>query len=311
MNRREFLVSSALVAPAMAAPKMPDTKLPVCAFSKHFQWLGVPEAARLAAEIGYDGLDLTVRAGGHVLPEKVKDDLPKAVEAIHAAGLQTPMVTAGIVDVRSPHAEDIVRTLARLGIRRYRWGGFRYDTAKPVPQQLAEFTALSRELAAMNRQYGVCAMYHTHSGVGQFGASMWDIWLTLRDLDNNAVGLNLDIGHATVEGGLGGWINTTRLTLPVIRGIAFKDFYWEKNARGKWGARWCGLGQGMVSFAPFLQMLKEAGFQGPLQLHMEYDELGGADSGKMQMTITRQEFSRLCKRDLDTFRSLLRQAGLA
>jgi hypothetical protein len=58
-------------------------------------------------------------------------------------------------------------------------------------------------------------------------------------------------------------------------------------------------------------MLKEAGFQGPLQLHMEYDELGGADSGKMQMTITRQEFSRLCKRDLDTFRSLLRQAGLA
>lgn len=314
MKRRDFLATSALAAGASALaappPKMPDTKLPVCAFSKHFQWLSIADASTLAAEIGYDAMDLTVRTAGHVLPERVKDDLPKAVEAVHAAGLQTPMVTAGIVDVRSPHAEDIVKTLAKLGIRRYRWGGFRYDTAKPVPQQVAEFTALSKDLAAMNKQYGVCAMYHTHSGVGQFGASMWDIWLTLRDLDNNAVGLNLDIGHATVEGGLGGWINTTRLTLPMIRGIAFKDFRWEKNAKGKWGARWCGLGEGMVAFQPFLKMVKESGFQGPLQLHMEYEELGGAASGKSQNTISRQEFTRLCKRDLETFRGLLREASL-
>ncbi|MBM3734498.1 MAG: sugar phosphate isomerase/epimerase [Acidobacteria bacterium] len=311
MTRRTFVQTGAAAAPAFAAAKLPDTKLPVCAFSKHFQWLSVPEACQLAASIGYDAIDYTVRAGGHVLPERAADDLPKAVEVAHAAGLATPMVTAGIVNVKTPHAEQVVRTLSKLGIKRYRWGGFRYDTAKPVPQQIDEFRAMSQDLAALNKQYGVCAMYHTHSGAGQFGASMWDIWLTLRDLDNSAVGVNLDIGHATVEGGLGGWINTTRVMAPMLRGIAFKDFRWEKSAKGKWAARWCALGQGMVNFAEFLKMVKAQGYEGPLQLHMEYDELGGADSGKTKMSISKDEFVRLCKHDLETFRSMLRAAGMA
>jgi sugar phosphate isomerase/epimerase len=307
MTRRTLISTPAL----FAAAKLPDTKHPVCAFSKHFQWLPVPEAAKLVADIGYDAIDYTLRAGGHILPERVADDLPKAVEAAHAAGIAVPMVTAGIVDVRSPHAEAIVKTLVSLGIRRYRWGGFRYDTSKAIPRQIDEFRAMSRDLGALNKQHGVCAMYHTHSGVGQFGASMWDIWLVLRDLDNSAVGVNLDIGHATVEGGLGGWINTTRLVGPMMRGIAIKDFRWEKGARGKWGAHWCALGQGMVNFAGFLKMVKAQGFEGPLQLHMEYDELGGADSGKTTMTISRGEFHRLCKRDLVAFRGMLKEAGMA
>jgi len=303
MERRTFLMTGV----ALAAPRVPETKLPVCAFSKHFQWTsGVKEAAEMAAQIGYDGLDLTVREGGHVLPAKVSDDLPKAVDSIHAAGLQAPMITAGIVDTRSPHCEAMVKTASKLGIKRYRWGGFRYDTAKSIPQQIAEFRAAAKDLAVMNKQYGVCAMYHTHSGVGQFGASMWDIWEVLRDQDNDAVGVNLDIGHATVEGGLGGWINTTRLLAPMIRGVAFKDFRWEKTAQGKWFVHWCALGQGMVNFRQFLRLLKESGFQGPLQLHMEYDELGGADTGKSSMTIGREEFIRLCKRDLDVFRGYLK-----
>ncbi len=311
MTRRHVLHAGAAAAFAAPPAKLPDTKLPVCAFSKHFQWLSIPDAAKLAAEIGYDAMDLTLRTGGHVLPERVADDLPKAVEQLHAAGLAAPMTTAGIVDARSPHAEAMVRTMSKLGMKRYRWGGFRYDTSKTIPQQIAEFKAASKDLAALNKQYGVCAMYHTHSGVGQFGASMWDIWMVVRDLDTSAVGINLDIGHATVEGGLGGWINTTRLVAPVMRGIAFKDFRWEKNAKGKWGAHWCALGQGMVDFGGFLKLVKASGFEGPLQLHMEYDELGGADSGKTKMTISREEFTKLCKRDLEAFRGMLRTAGMA
>jgi hypothetical protein len=71
-------------------------------------------------------------------------------EAIRAAGLETPMITTGIVDVTTPHAEALVRTAAKLGIQRYRWGGFRYDTAKPIDAQIAEFRAKSQELA-LNR----------------------------------------------------------------------------------------------------------------------------------------------------------------
>lgn len=308
MSRRALLAGSA----AMAAPvNEPRQTTPICAFSKHFQWLTVRETAELVKQIGYDGLDLTVRAGGHVLPERVADDLPKAAEQIRAAGLALPMITAGIVDSGSPHAEAIVKTASALGIKRYRWGGFRYDTRKPVTRQIAEFKAKSKALAELNRQYGVCAMYHTHSGVGQFGASIWDIWETLRDLDNTVVGVNLDVGHATVEGGLGGWINSTRLVGPMLRGVALKDFRWERNKGGKWIARWCGLGKGMVNFEQFAGLLKEAGFQGPLQLHMEYEEVGDAHAGKPQLSIPKEEFVRLCKEDLDALRGYFRPAGLA
>jgi sugar phosphate isomerase/epimerase len=265
----------------------------------------------MCAELGYDGIDLTVRPAGHVLPERVADDLPKAVETIRAAGLEAPMITTGIVDVNTPHAEAVIRTAAKLGIQRYRWGGFRYDTSKPIDAQIAEFRAKSQELAALNRQYKACAMYHTHSGAGQFGASFWDLWAVLRDLDHDAVSVNFDIGHATVEGGLGGWINSTRRLLPMSRGLAVKDFYWEKSPQGRWGVRWCALGGGMVNFQQFLAMVKQSGFRGPVQLHNEYDELGGADSGRTKMTISREEFLRIVKKDLAILRGLMKGEGLA
>jgi L-ribulose-5-phosphate 3-epimerase len=97
----------------------------------------------------------------------------------------------------------------------------------------------------------------------------------------------------------------------MTRGIAIKDFRWEKDAKGKWGVHWCGLGEGMVNFKQFLSMVKSGGFTGPLQLHMEYDELGGADSGKTSMTISRAEFTRLMKRDIAVLRGLLAETGLA
>lgn len=306
MNRRAFLFSTA----AMAAPTQPSPKLPVCVFLKHFQWTDAGEAAALCRELGYDGLDLTVRPGGHILPERVAEDLPRAVETIHKAGLSTPMVTSGIVDARTPHAETVAKTLARLGIRRYRWGGFRWKENQPIPAQLDEARERSRELAAMNKTYGLCAMYHTHSGPGQFGNTFWDLWTALKDLDTSAVSVNLDIAHATVEGGFGAWMPTVQLLLPMTRGIAIKDFYWEKNEKGEWRPRWCPLGKGHVNLAKFLGYVKAAGFEGPVQLHLEYPELGDAHAGK-GMTIPRAEFLRLNRADVATLRAALRAAGLA
>ena len=51
-----------------------------------------------------------------------------------------------------------------LGLKHYRWGGFRYDLKRSLPDQLAEFKPRVKDLAAMNKHYGLTAMYHTHSG---------------------------------------------------------------------------------------------------------------------------------------------------
>lgn len=310
LSRREWLAAMAAAGATAANAAAPD-HLAICAFSKHFQWAGIPEMAGVCSELGYDGIDLTVRDGGHVLPERVEEDLPKAVEIIHKAGLTTPMVTSGIIDARSPHAERVVKTLAALNIRIYRWGGFVYDLKRDLPAQIAEFRVRVKDLAALNKQYGVCAIYHTHSGEGQLGASFWDLHMLLDGFDPNSVAVNYDIAHATVEGGLGGWVHSWRLLLPRVRGVAVKDFYWKRDDAGKWQVGWCPLGQGMVDFRRFFPMLKASGFHGPLQLHMEHPELGGANDGKRELTISKDQLIAVMRSDMESLKSLLRQADIA
>ena len=306
MTRRTF-ASLPLAAAAAAQPAPP--RVPFCLFSKHLHWLPAAEAAAVARAQGYDGLDLTVRPGGHVLPERAADDLPAAVEAVRKAGLEVPMVTTAIVDAASPHAVRIAETLRALGIRRYRWGGFRYDLNRPLEPQLREMKKRVSELAAFNRSYGLCAMYHTHSGIGQVGASMWDLAQLLEGEDPESVSVNYDIGHATVEGGFGGWIHSLRLLAPRIRGVALKDFLWARNPRGEWRPAWRPAGGGMVDFPRFFALLKESGFAGPLQVHIEYP-LGGADTGQPKLTLPREQVLAAMEKDARALRALAAAAGL-
>lgn len=312
VSRRALLGVGAAWAASALADEPAATKLKVSIFSKHLQFLQGAELAQTAREVGFDGIDLTVRKGGHVEPQRVRQDLPPLVAAIRKAGLQVPMITTDIVDADSPYTEDILQTMADLGIPRYRWmpaGALKYTAAEPYPAQLERIRARVARLAALNARYRVGAMWHTHSGVGYVGASFWDLYLLLKDQDPAAVGVNYDIGHATIEGGMGGWGNSFGVLRPYLRGIAVKDFVWAKDTKGAWKAQWVPLGEGMVHLAQFFGMVKAAGFDGPLQIHFEYP-LGGADGGKRTLTLPRAEVLSAMQRDLGKLRGYLGQAGL-
>ena len=282
-------------------------RLKVAIFSKHLQFLQGVELARAAAEIGFDAIDITVRSGGHVEPARVAEDLPPLVKIIREHELEVPMVTADIVDTSSPHARAVLETLADLGIRYYRWGGYKYSR-EAIAVQLEDFHARSAALAALNAEYKVCAMYHTHSGVDLVGAPVWDIVQILESLDPAVIGVNYDIGHATVEGGFGGWIDSFRVVQPWLRGIAVKDFLWAKE-KNDYQPEWVPLGQGMVRLQSFFSMLAQTHFAGPLQLHFEYP-LFGADAGKRQLTADATQVFSAMRRDLRQLRSYLTVAGL-
>ncbi len=313
VSRRALLGAGTVwAASALAFDEKIVPKLKVAIFSKHLHFLQGEELAKAARDIGFDGIDITVRKGGHVEPERVRQDLPPLVATIRKAGLEVPMITTDIVDADTPCAEDMLKTMADLGIPRYRWmpaGALKYTATEPYPVQLERIRPRIAKLAALNARYKVGAMWHTHSGVDYVGASFWDIYLLLKDLDPKAVGVNYDVGHATVEGGMGGWINSFRVCGPYLRGIAVKDFYWAKDAKGTWKEQWAPLGEGMVHLPQFFGMVKQAGFIGPLQLHFEYP-LGGADGGKKTLSMPREEVFSAMKRDLGKLHGYLGQAGL-
>lgn len=317
-SRRQFLADAGGLAlltnvPGSAIGTTDQTKpggaVKISVFSKPLQWLDLKGLAEIASEIGFDGVDLTLRKDGHIAPERAEQELPKAAEIFRKAGLLLPMVTAGIVNVNTPYAEAMLRAMRTAGISRYRWGGFQYVATQTVPQRLEELKQEARKLAELNRKYDVCAMYHTHSGE-EVGSSIWDLWFILKDQDLGSLGVNLDLAHATIEGGLGAWINNTRLIGPMIRGIAIKDFKWAQNTRGEWRPQWCPLGEGMVNFKRFLALLKEIGFSGPVQLHYEYP-LGGAESGSREVNLERSKVVTTMRRDLTLLRQWLHDAQLA
>ncbi|MES1257385.1 MAG: sugar phosphate isomerase/epimerase family protein [Acidobacteriota bacterium] len=311
MTRRTLLQSAAALAATSSLPAQPPApKLKIAIFSKHLEFLEGEELAKSAKEIGFDGIDLAVRAKGHVEPERVRQDLPPLVAIIRQHGLEVPMLTTDIADADTPFANDILAVMTDLGIHHYRWGGYKWVAGTPLARQIEDFKPRVAKLAALNGQYQASAMYHTHSGVDLVGASIWDLHEILKGFDPKLVGVNYDIGHATVEGGLGGWIESLRITGEYLRGVAIKDFLWEKNAKGRWDVAWKPLGQGMVKFPRFFGMLREARFAGPLQLHFEYP-LGGAENGrKKDLTMSVPDIFAAMKQDVTTLRGMLGAAGL-
>ena len=306
LSRRTLLAAAPLLLSRPAGAKQ---KLKVTIFSKHLQFVQGDELAKTAADLGFDGIDITARKGGHVEPASVAADLPALVKQIRSHGLEVPMITTDIVDADTLFAEDLLKAASALGIRYYRFGAFKWDAKQSYAAQVEAFKPRLSKLAALNQRYQMCAMYHTHSGAGAVGGSIWDLHEIMRDLDPTRVGINYDVGHATIEGGLGGWIASFRICGPHLRGIAVKDFAWGKDAKGAWQAQWKPIGEGMVKFPQFFAMVAETDFNGPLQVHYEYP-LGGANGGGRALSMPREQVLGAMKKDLIAIRGNLAQAGL-
>ncbi|SDP19631.1 Sugar phosphate isomerase/epimerase [Mucilaginibacter sp. OK268] len=327
ISRKKFLTTAALAAAGMplglnALGKISSVplafkdqhgvgdpaaeKIKVSIFSKHLHWLNYTDMAALAAEIGFDGVDLTVRPDGHVLPENVTADLPKAVAAVEKAGLKVYSIVTNIKQPDEKYAVDILKAASALGIKYYRTAWFNYDKALTIPANLQAISKQLAGLAALNKQYHMHGAYQNHSG-DLFGASVWDLWLALKDLDPASIGCQYDIRHATTEGA-DTWATSIQPLVPYIKTTNVKDFYWEKKA-GKWQVKSVPLGEGMVDFKKYFEVIKQHSIGGPLSLHCEY-ELGGAQDGAKQLTISKQQFTRAVQKDLSTLREWLKDNAL-
>lgn len=306
ITRRTFLAWSAAAGiglrTAGASPPLASTRRPVCVFSKHLQWLGYREMAELAAEIGFDGVDLTVRPGGHVLPERAVDDLPRAVEAVRAAGLTVPLMTTAIVDPDDPATERILRTASELGIRHYRMGYLNYRDERGVAGSLEAHRPAMRGLARLNERYGLHGAYQNHSGTG-VGGPVWDLWPLLQELDPRWIGCQYDIRHAVVEGGTS-WPLGLKLLAPYVQTTAIKDFHWGKDAQGRWRIVNVPLREGMVDFDEYFEMVGALGIAGPISLHFEYPPFEGLAEPLSTAERRRQEVPFL-RRDLASLRAML------
>ena len=313
-KRRDFIKKTALTA--MALPffeTMPVAafdlnkhinELPIHLFSKHLQFLDYKAAGEKAAEMGFAGLDLTVRPDGHVLPENVATSLPRALEEIQKGGSKCHLMTTAVESTANPIDVHLLRTAATNGIQFYRCNWYTYPEKGSLVEALDGFGKKLKGLSLLNKKLGMIGCYQNHAGT-RVGASIWEIKKMLSQVDQIYFGAQFDIRHATVEGGLS-WENSVRLIHPNIKTIVLKDFEWKKK-NGQWKVVNVPIGEGMVDFKTYFGLLKKYGIQVPAILHVEYD-LGGAEHGNRKIKISPETVYKAMKSDLTKLQRLWAEA---
>lgn len=276
-GRRKFLMSlgagvatsSMLVSKLRAQAKV---EWPIAIFEKVFEALDFEELADAVAETGADGIEATIRPGGHVEPAVAAEAVPQMAAALEARGKSILIAATNIGGVDEPTTEPLLRTLKSVGINHYRMSHYHIDLSKSPLKQVREYAARARELAALNQEIGIQGLYQNHSGGnrrngrGYLGSLGWDVALMLEGIDPSALGIAFDTRHLRKDTGAS-WETAVAVCKPHVRAIYVKDGMWL----GERGDQYkdVPLNTGFVNKQIFDAMRQGLGPM-PLCIHMEW-----------------------------------------
>ena len=246
-----------------------------CAFTESFEDWSIPRVCEQFKSIGLDGLDLTVRPGGHIEPENARQQLPEAAKAARAVGLEISMLTTAIKD-DDELAEAILGTAGQLGIGRVKLGYYRYGAFGQLLAEIEQTRRRIERVAKVARRHGVLPCVHIHSGpIIPSGGPL--AYFLLKDFSPDEVGAYADPMHMTLEGGVDGWRQGLDLLAPWIAISSMKNCLWLADGRDefgqqKWTSRKCPVADGIAPIPQFVELLRATGFRGLVTMHSEYKD---------------------------------------
>lgn len=273
-SRRQFIQTaalasgSALLGAGTASAASGRFAPPVSVFTKVCQEvkLDFDQSAEVVAAAGLDGIDCAVRPGGEILPERAAEDMPRYAAALARHKIKMLLLTTAITGVSSPGGEAILRAGKKLGIQYYRLGYWNHRTNEDPAKFRAEIVAALKDLAAMNREIGVCAVFQNHSSAKTAnrlaGGDLAELYDLIKDFNPDQVAVAFDLGHAILTHG-DGW----RPHFEKLKGH-IKVAY-VKDARRP--SSFVPFGQGEFGAANFFPLLARMGYRAPLSMHIEYD----------------------------------------
>jgi sugar phosphate isomerase/epimerase len=247
------------------------------AFTESFQGWPIPEVCRKFKAIGLDGLDLTVRPGGHIAPEDAPAKLPSAVAAARDEGVRIAMLSTAIVEA-DPTSEKLLATAGELGIDRVKLGYYRYAKFGTLLAAIDDSRRKLEGVARMAARHGVLPCVHIHSGDTIPGSGAV-AYLLLKGLDPKQLGAYVDPMHMTLEGGNDGWRQGLDLLAPWIAISSLKNAKWMETGRDEHGQqrfapRKCPLADGVARIPDYLATLAALNYHGLYTLHSEYMDGG-------------------------------------
>jgi len=244
-------------------------------FSKMLKNVGgysIEKTAQTLANMGFDGIDLTVRPGGHVLPEEVEKGLPEAVKIAESKGLTVPMITTGVVDAEDDYSEQIFASAEECNVEYLKLGYWHYEGFGKIKSQIDFARKKLEGIEKLCQKYNVCAAIHIHSG-DCLSASPAVVYMLLDGFNPKYLGAYIDPGHMAVEGGKSVWKIGMDLLSDKIKMVSIKDFGWFNKGDKNWKSELVPLDQGLVRWNEVFKYLKQISFDGCLSVHSEYGGL--------------------------------------
>ena len=288
LNRRQFVTRAAQVTAALAAaPRLLSSAAGAAAaraqtptfvaFTESFEEWPIPKVCEKFKAIGLDGLDLTVRPGGHIEPQDAAKKLPAAAAAARDHGLRISMLSTAIVEP-DRLAENLLAAAAEQRIDRVKLGYYRYQGFGSLRQQIDKARKKLAGVAKLAAKHGVLPCVHIHSG-DTIPASGAVAYLLLRGFSPEELGAYVDPMHMTVEGGNDGWRQGLDLLAPWIAISSLKNCKWittgrDEHGQQRWAYRKCPLADGIAPMPQYIARLEELGYHGLYTLHSEYSDRG-------------------------------------
>lgn len=237
--------------------------------SEQFPKVGYDELGGILHTIGFEGCVISVGPTGHVTPEHADLDLMRFIEATTGAGVDVPALATTFTNAMHPTVRLIFGVGGQMGIPIFLPGEWRYGNAAEIEPRTAEVQRDVMGFASLASQTQMTVALHNGTG-DAFGASVWDIQMMVRGVNQRYLGYDFDIGYATAQGGREGADVALRMALPRLKMATARDCIWSKAADGAWKVTECPLGEGMVDWPRFFATLAHAHFTGPILLAVNY-----------------------------------------
>lgn len=242
---------------------MASTNIAFSVFTKPWK-MPLPGLGKLVRDLGFDGIELPVRTGFQVEPERAATNLPAAVRALAKYGVR-------ITSVASTPTEALIATCAEYGIPIIR------TMAEVRPgNYMADVAALQKgyeRLLPVLEQHQVTLGIQNH--YGKFVCNAMGLRHLLAPFDSPFIGAIWDPAHDALCG------EEPELALeilwPYLRLVNLKNAYWQRKTKPEamdveWEVYWASGPQGLASWPRVVAALRQRGYSGIVCLPAEYTD---------------------------------------
>ena len=226
-----------------------------------------PEVVRHLAELGFEGVEWRVRAGGpHIDPAEIVAQADEVRKLTEEAGLELVCLATYLGPGDLEDIKRVAEGAKRMGVPMFRImppgfdGSLHYlELCRQAVEQLKPVEALCLDL-------GLKALFEIH--MRNIIPSASAAYRIVSNFDPRAVGVIYDPGNMIYEG-MERWLLGLQLLGPYLAHVHVKNSRWqvaegEPDGNLLWKPTWATLRAGMVNWREVIDDLKAVGYQGYL-----------------------------------------------